>query len=68
MPVPRHIRILGVLTIGLQVYNIASEGQSWPYLFGIMTVLMNAFSVFLILVLSPVEEENPPDKALDTDT
>ena len=61
MPIPVHIRFWGILTIALQVYNIASEGQSWPYLLGIMTILMNAFSVFLILVLSPVDEEDPSD-------
>ena len=61
MPIPIHVRAWGTLTVGLQTYNIASTGESWPYLFGIMTILMNAFSVFLALVLSPVEDDHDDD-------
>jgi hypothetical protein len=67
MPIPGHIRVLGVIAVGLQIYNMTGMGRSWPYLFGIMTILINAFSVFLILVLKPIEQENPPNKSLETD-
>ena len=68
MPIPGHIRVLGVFAIGFQIYNIVGTGQSWPYLFGIMTVLVNGSTVFLILVLSPVNEGNPPNKSVESDT
>ena len=55
MPIPMHIRVLAAISFALQIYNIAGVGQSWPYLIGIMTILMNGFSVFLILVLNPVD-------------
>ncbi|MGR8947075.1 MAG: hypothetical protein ACU84Q_03450 [Gammaproteobacteria bacterium] len=51
MQVPMHIRLWGICSIALQAYNIAVATQAWPYLFGLMTIVMNAFSVFLILVL-----------------
>lgn len=67
MPIPRHVRMLGVIAVPLQVYNIASAGHSWPYLFGIMTLLVNGFSVFLVLVLSPLDDELPPAKDIKSE-
>lgn len=67
MPIPWHVRVLGVIAIALQVYNIAHLGRSWPYLFGITALLINGFSVFLLLVLSPLDSESAPDQALEPD-
>jgi len=68
MPIPGYIRVLGGFAIGFQIYNIVGTGQSWPYLLGIMAVLANGFTVFLVLVLSPVNEENTPNKSVDSDS
>lgn len=68
MSIPGHIRVMGVFAIAFQIYNIQGPGQAWPFLFGIMTVLVNGFSVFLILVLSPVKEESPPENLMESDT
>lgn len=57
MQIPVHVRALGIPSVFLQIYNIAVLGQAWPFLFGLMAILMNGFSVFLILVLNPVEED-----------
>ena len=54
MQIPIHVRLVGIISVAFQLYNLAIAGQAWPYLFGIMTILMNGFSVFLILVLKPV--------------
>ena len=67
MPIPRHVSIWGAISIVLQIYNVAGEGRSWPYLFGIMGLLMNGFSVFLILVLSPTDDADTLDESLDPD-
>jgi hypothetical protein len=53
--IPRHVLVWAVISIILQCYNIATTGTAWPYLFGVTTMLINGFSVFLILVLKPVE-------------
>ena len=63
MPIPKHVRAGGVIAIGWQIYNILGPGQSWPYLFGIMMLLMNGFSVFLILILNPVDEGNEKNES-----
>lgn len=55
MTIPRHVMILGAFAFAFQIYNIAGVGQSWPYLFGILILLINGFSVFLVLVLKPLD-------------
>lgn len=53
--IPRHVLAWAVISIVLQFYNVAAAGTAWPYLFGVTTMLINGFSVFLILVLKPVD-------------
>ena len=67
MSIPRHFRILGALAIAFQIYNIVGVGQSWPYLFGILTLLINGFSVFLVLVFKLLDSEDQPNKMLEPD-
>jgi hypothetical protein len=66
MPIPRHVTVWGVVSVGLLIYNVAGDGKSWPYLFGIMGLLMNGFSVFLILVLGSTDGDDGP--VLTTET
>lgn len=68
MPIPRHVSAWGGVSVVLQVYNIADAGTSWPYLFGVFGLLMNGFSVFLVLVLSPAETDAEPDAGTDDGT
>ena len=68
MPIPVHVRAWAVLTVVLQIHNLLSEGQAWPFLLGIMTMLMNAFSVFLLLILSPVEADEAAADIVESDT
>lgn len=53
--IPTHVLVWAVISIVLQCYNIAAAGAAWPYLFGVTTMLINGFSVFLILVLKPAD-------------
>jgi hypothetical protein len=53
--IPMHVLVWAVVSIVLQCYNIAATGTAWPYLFGVTTMLINGFSVFLLLVLKPTE-------------
>ena len=48
------VAIVGVL----QFVNIFSSGYAWPYLLGVFSLLVNGFSVFLMLLLSPQEKPN----------
>ena len=61
MPIPRHVSAWGAVSVVLLVYNIERAGTSWPYLFGVFGLLMNGFSVFLVLVLSPTETDESAD-------
>ena len=56
MQIPKVVLGFGVISIAFQIYNIVEAGRSWPYLLGITTMLLNGFSVFLLLVLKPTEE------------
>jgi hypothetical protein len=58
--IPRHVLVWAAISIVLQFYNIAAAGTAWPYLFGVSTMLINGFSVFLLLVLKPVEGKDEP--------
>jgi len=53
--IPKHVLVWAFVSIILQCYNIATTGMAWPYLFGVTTMLINGFSVFLLLVLKPTE-------------
>ena len=55
--IPKFVVAWGITSIILQLVNIAMLGVAWPYLFGVMTMLINGFSVFLILVLRPTEDD-----------
>lgn len=35
----------------LQIYNLTTSGLLWPYLAGIFSLVVNGFSVFLLLLL-----------------
>ena len=61
MPIPRHVSAWGAVSVVLLVFNITRAGTSWPYLFGVFGLLMNGFSVFLVLVLSPTETDASAD-------
>lgn len=54
--IPKYILVFGSIALVLQIYNIAVLGEAWPYLFGITIILVNGFSVFLILVLAPTDD------------
>lgn len=58
--IPKHVLVWAFVAIVLQCYNIATEGKAWPYLFGVTTMLINGFSVFLLLVLKPTEGGDEP--------
>ena len=68
MPIPRYIRALGVVSIALQTFNIVNAGVAWPFMFGIMMILMNGFSVFLLLVLRPLDDDAEPAPSPGADT
>ena len=65
MQIPVHVRAFGIPGIFLQLYNIVVLGEAWPFLVGLFVVLMNGFSVFLILVLKPVETDEIEDESRD---
>lgn len=55
----------------LQVYNLTTPGLLWPYLFGIFSLVVNGFSVFLLLLMGgggdrpKVWDEPPADATPD---
>lgn len=57
MPIPKPVLVWASVALVLQIYNISTEGVAWPYLFGVTGLLINGFSVFLILVLKPSNGE-----------
>ena len=56
MQIPKVVLGFGVISIAFQIYNIVEVGSAWPYLLGITTMLLNGFSVFLLLVLKPTDD------------
>jgi len=67
MPIPRHVSVWGTVSVAMQIFNIVHEGASWPYLFGVFGLLLNGFSVFLVLVMSPTETPASPDMTTRSD-
>ena len=58
MPIPRGVLALAGIAVVLQLYNLTGEGLAWPYLVGIVALLANGFSMFLLLLLGAQEEES----------
>ena len=56
MPIPRVMVMLAATSLVLQVYNIAVPATAWPYLFGVTMLIINGFSMFLLLLLSPQDD------------
>ena len=56
LPIPRGVVLLAAVATLLLIYNLG-EGRAWPYLVGIVALLANGFSMFLLLLLGSREEE-----------
>ena len=50
-PMPRPLLAWAVAAALLQVYNLTTPGLPWPYLCGVFSLVVNGFTVFLILLL-----------------
>jgi hypothetical protein len=48
----RSISLLGVVTILLQILNVAAYGEAWMYLIGVLFQLAVAFGTFVRLLLA----------------
>jgi hypothetical protein len=60
---PSPLLVLAVITVSLQMYNLTMLGVAWPYLAGVFSLVINGFSVFLLLLFkSDWEDKNPPNE------
>ncbi|MGR8946823.1 MAG: hypothetical protein ACU84Q_02170, partial [Gammaproteobacteria bacterium] len=60
LPIPRLLVVWAVLSASLQIYNLTTPGIAWPYLFGVFSLVINGFSVFLLLLFkSDWDDEKP---------
>jgi hypothetical protein len=50
LPLPPLLIVWAVLASSLQIYNLTTPGLAWPYLFGVFSLVINSFSVFLLLL------------------
>ncbi|MDA1075902.1 MAG: hypothetical protein O3A63_14225 [Proteobacteria bacterium] len=57
MTLPGLILVLAVGALGLQIYNITGPRVAWPYMAGVSALLVNGFTMFLLLLLRPVDDE-----------
>ena len=59
-PMPPLLMVWAVLAASLQVYNLTTPGLAWPYLVGVFSLVINGFSVFLLLLFKSdwVNEES----------
>lgn len=57
-PMPRLLVVWVALSSLLQGYNLSTPGLAWPYLFGVFSLVVNGFSVFLLLLLGSESEES----------
>lgn len=53
---PRALKMWVLAPAVLQIYNLTTSGLLWPYLFGIFSLVVNGFSVFLLLLLGTGSE------------
>lgn len=56
LPLPRPVLTLGAIAVILQVYNILGPRDAWPFLAGLIALVVNGFSMFLLLLLRPLDE------------
>jgi hypothetical protein len=49
--IPRLLQIWVLTAAALQIYNLTTPGLSWPYMFGVFSLVVNGFTVFLLLLL-----------------
>jgi len=68
---PPLLVLWAALAASLQIYNLATSGTAWPYLFGIFSLVVNGFSVFLLLLLGKdfdARDRPRPGQSEDSDT
>jgi hypothetical protein len=58
MPIPRGVMVFAAVAVFLQLYNLTGEGRAWPYLVGVVALLANGFSMFLLLLLGSQDDES----------
>ena len=57
-PLPRALLFWVAISSAVQIYNLTTAGLAWPYLFGIFSLIVNGFSVFLLLLLGSEGSES----------
>lgn len=57
-PVAPLLIVLVLLVLSLQLYNLTTPGHAWPYLLGAFSLVINGFSVFLLLLFKSGEDDN----------
>ncbi|MEZ5558624.1 MAG: hypothetical protein R3E86_08805 [Pseudomonadales bacterium] len=53
LPIPRPMLAFAVVASLLQIYNLFGGGSAWPYMIGVLALIANGFSMFLLLLLGP---------------
>ena len=63
MAVPAALLVWAAISVSLQIYNLTTHGIAWPYLFGTFSLVVNGFTVFLLLLLKLGWEEQQSTNA-----
>lgn len=62
-----RLLLWAALAASLQIYNLTTSGTAWPYLFGIFGLVVNGFSVFLLLLLgTDSDDRDRPGQCADS--
>lgn len=64
---PPLLLLWAAVASSLQVYNLATPATAWPYLFGVFSLVVNGFSVFLLLLLgTDADDRDPAGRSADS--